>query len=596
MKIIGIIFFLLLFSQLNADVWDLATTPATFTVYGAHNYDELDVVTVGDVNGDGRNDLLLGAPGADTSASRQYGYGQVYLFYGGNLQGTKDLKTDSADFTVLGLKRDAYCLGKSLAIGDVNGDGKGDLILGTNACRVGGRSRGQVCVIFGGNLNGVWDLETRLPDYWILAPYYSLGVGEVASGDLNGDDIADIIFTCPFGRGPNQNRENAGDAYIISGARNLSGIRDLEIDSADVTIYGADPGDELGFSYTSMWPVIYCGDVNGDGIDDLLGSAWSGDGPGNARGSCGEVYLFYGGTLPRVWDLFDTPADLTMYGQRSGSGLSSCALGDISGDGYSDLLLANNAFSYQDTAYVFYGDSNSLRGIKDLASDTADLLILGMREYNDFMGTVNLADVNQDGRLDLLLAATYGDGPGNSRSGCGDVYLLWGGNLRGVRDLSLNPPDWTFFGKTVDYHLGTRLTGGDVTGSTHAEVILSGGLSWSGPSNDPRIDGGDIHVIDLGPHISVDEANMPKWPTNQLLVSPNPAKDLPTIFYSLKNKTKISLKLYDVSGRLVQILAKGFVEPGSHTIDIVKGLASGVYFLELDANNNKITKKIIVLE
>jgi len=357
-------------------VWDLEQTPATATFYGAYNDDHLGTgMAVGDVNGDGQLDLLLSASGWDPDSTTQYLWGIAYLFYGGSLLGAKDLRRDSADFTVVGYPDGAH-LGVSAAIGDVNGDGKGDLIIGTAVAR--GESLPGVVVFFGSDLRGTIRLPGNPPDYAIYPPGLGFDVGSgLTVGDVNGDGIGDIIMPAPFSHGPN-NRDDCGAVYIVYGSQGLSGRRDLAVDSADITIYGADAHDELGFR-GAQDPPVSVGDVNSDGIGDLVVTAFGADGPGNSRGEMtGEAYVFYGGSLPRIWDLNVRPADLIVYGKRSGSSLDVGVIGDVNGDGYGDIFLGSEGEAGTGEAYLLYGGNPPPRGVKDLAVDSVDYTIVGV--------------------------------------------------------------------------------------------------------------------------------------------------------------------------------------------------------------------------
>jgi len=549
----------------------LEQTPATATFYGAHSYDYLGMgIACGDVNGDGQPDLLLTAPGADTSQNIQFSWGMAYLFYGGSLSGVKDLRVDSADFRVIGNRTllGGASLGVSASLGDVNGDGYKDLVLGTRATAFD--TFPDVVVIFGGNLRGTLDLNSRSPDFGIESPS-GWNIGTVTSGDVNGDGIDDIIMASPFAPGPG-GRLNSGAVYIVYGRRGLTGRRYLATDPPDVTIYGADEGDEMGYQGAGPNPAIYAGDINHDGSADLVVTAFAADGPGNTRSACGEIYVFYSGSLPREWDLHYSPADLTLYGKESGSYLDVGLIGDVNGDGYGDLLMGEEGEEFgKGVAFLLYGGSPPPRGIRDLAVDSMDYTIVGI-DTNDLMSSnLALADVNNDGKQDLLINAPFGAGPGNTRPHGGEDYLIFGGDLRGLRDLRTTPPDWTFYGRFLsDYHLGRFIKGGNVTGGSNSEVILAGGQGPSGPPPYIRDGAQDVHVLDLQDLIGVETLGQNGGSTlGPVRATPNPFSSFATV----PGHEGERFALYDISGRLV----------GKYRGDRVgEGLSAGVYFLKPD--------------
>ena len=133
--------------------------------------------------------------------------------------------------------------------------------------------------------------------------------------------------------GPLNARNNSGEIYILFGRETWPAPFDLASIPADVTISGVDPGDLLGSD-------LDVGDVNGDGIDDILATARFADGPLNLCPSCGDAYVLLGrSTWPSAIDLRgddDTrsAADVTIFGPDTNDQLGrSCVLGDLNADG-----------------------------------------------------------------------------------------------------------------------------------------------------------------------------------------------------------------------------------------------------------------------
>src|SRR5262249_39095834 len=129
------------------------------------------------------------------------------------------------------------------------------------------------------------DLAVTLGDLiiWGKDPNDEAGLG-LAAGDLNGDGIPDLVIGAPFANGPGNARSAAGEVYIFFGRAAWLTPYDLATRTPDVTIYGVDPGDNLGGG-------VAIGDFNGDGKKDLAISARFADGSNNAKTSSGDVYL-----------------------------------------------------------------------------------------------------------------------------------------------------------------------------------------------------------------------------------------------------------------------------------------------------------------
>jgi hypothetical protein len=289
-----------------------------------------------------------------------------------------DMASYQADGLILGAGT-IDKLGQSIAAGDFNGDAMEDILVGADEADGPGNGRtaaGEAYVIFGSADLGTVDLAGSEQDVTILGADNNDHLGTpLASGDFNDDGFADAVIAARFGDGPAGNRSDAGDVYLIFGSAAMGGVIDTASTQQNVTVYGADAGDQLASS-------VAVGDVNGDTVDDLLLGTYEGDGPGNTRSGAGEAYVIFGSPgLGGVIDLAASGADVTIYGEKPGAlgerlgyGLAS---GDFSGDGTDDILVTalwgggpDNARPAGD-AYVIFG-SPSLSGTVDIAASEQD--------------------------------------------------------------------------------------------------------------------------------------------------------------------------------------------------------------------------------
>ena len=414
---------------------DLNSTSADLTVSGDDPSDRSgSSVAAGDINGDGIDDLIIGAPEADPPGGA--GAGETYVIYGGgSLPDTIDLNQCSgdpsqcADLTIYGDSFDDRS-GSSLTAGDINGDSIEDLIISAPgadpADRLGGV--GATYVIYGGpGLHATIDLDSTNASLTVYGA--NPDFGSVTAEDISGDGTDDLIMGGPrLGGG--------GTVNVIYGGPSLPTTIDLESTSADLTIYADDPSDRFGFS-------VAPGDINGDGTNDLIIGAIHADGGGNGTGcfrgtgdecEAGETYVIYGGpSLPTTIDLDSASADLTVYGDdaEDWSG-HSVAAGDINGDGTDDLIIgAPGPFGVGKT-YVIYG-APGLPPIIDLnlcpanSSHCAGLTVFG--DHRDNSGDVVAAgDINGDGTGDLIIGARRGN-----------TYVIYGGSQDLATPTSLAP-------------------------------------------------------------------------------------------------------------------------------------------------------------
>ena len=437
---------------------DAANSDEDVTIFGKTSYEQLgfSVASAGDVNGDGMDDILVGAnEPVDTS-------GFAYLFFGStSLSATLDLAgLSSPDLTVIG-NGSAERMGDSVsAAGDLNGDGFDDIIVGSSLDKTGGglNSRGAAYVIFGaGNLSGTYNMSggVQSPDLSIIGKANSDALGESVSGagDVNGDGFDDLIVGAYANN--DGGTDDEGAAYVFFGASNLSGTKNLGgTASADVTFLGKASNDFLGRSVSGA------GDVNGDGFDDLIVGAPDGT---------GIAYVIFGASnLSGTKDFGGTAsADVTVLGKALTDllGRSVSGAGDVNDDGFNDIIVGapqNNDGGTDDegAAYLFFGASD-LSGTKNLGGTaSADVTFLG-RTANDFLGrsVSGVGDVNADGIPDMIIGATHEDrGAGDA----GAAYVIFGSTtISGTKDLGgLASADATLIGSGGSDYLGLSVGGG----------------------------------------------------------------------------------------------------------------------------------------
>ncbi len=328
------------------------------------------VSSAGDVNGDGYDDLIIGARWADPNGDSRAG--ETYVVYGGasapGTGGVLDLGAldGTNGFILTGI--DEYDVsGFSVSsAGDVNGDGYDDLIIGANRADPGGDSgAGETYIIYGGasapGTDGMLDLSSlNGTNGFILNGIdvrdYS-GFSVSSAGDVNGDGYDDLIIGAPGGG-------LAGETYVVYGgtsAPGTDGVLDLSSlnGTNGFTLTGIDRGDYSGRSVSSA------GDVNGDGYDDLIIGAHRAD------GNAGETYIVYGGaSAPGRDGVLDLSSlngtnGFTLIGIDAGdqSGFSVSSAGDVNGDGYDDLIIGANGGGLAGETYLVYGGATGTESL-----------------------------------------------------------------------------------------------------------------------------------------------------------------------------------------------------------------------------------------
>ena len=311
----------------------------------------VSVSNAGDVNGDGYDDLVMWT----------YEY-DAYVVFGASRFDASSIDIDTyvdgnTGFKVTGIIGDHFDNKTVSAAGDVNGDGYGDLIIGSYSAN---SEDGISYVIFGaGGGFSASGIDTSALDgnhgFIIYGPNGDggeAGWSVSSAGDVNDDGNDDLIIGAPGQDG------ETGAAYIVFGGDNFtaSGIDLAALDGTNgFAIYGIDEDDEAGYSVSGA------GDFDGDGYDDLIIGAYRA-GPNGSYS--GQTYLVFGGaTLGSVINLssLDGSNGFILNGINGGdnSGYSVSGAGDINGDDYDDIIIgspkASQNGSYSGESYVIFG-------------------------------------------------------------------------------------------------------------------------------------------------------------------------------------------------------------------------------------------------
>ena len=319
----------------------------------------------GDVNGDGFDDIIIGA-----SSSKNYA-GISYVVYGGsNNPGIIDLSNDLTSdqgFIILGGAAGDRSGGSSVsAAGDVNGDGFDDVIIGAHGAVPSSKNNAGISyIIYGGSDNpGTIDLSDPLGSkgFYVLggAAGDQSGLSVSDAGDVNGDGYDDVVIGAASAASV-AGRSYAGISYIIYGGSDNPGTIDLSdpLGSKGFYVLGGAAGDQSGLSVSDA------GDVNGDGYDDVvIGAASAASVAG--RSYAGISYIIYGGSdNPGTIDLANSLGSKGFYvlggAANDYSGRSVSAAGDVNNDGFDDVIIGAfgadpNSKNDAGISYVIYGD------------------------------------------------------------------------------------------------------------------------------------------------------------------------------------------------------------------------------------------------
>ncbi len=436
----------------------------------------VSVAGAGDVNGDGYDDLIVGARLYDMGQTDE---GAAFVFLGG--AGGIGGGIASAGIPLQSNQANAYFGAPVAGAGDVNGDGFDDVIVAANSYDSGQTDEGAVFV-FLGSASGIAPGSPVTANTTIQSNQTNAQLGFSASGagDVNGDGYADVIVGARYFDNPQTDEGAAlvylgGPAGIPSGTPTTAAVAFLQSDQTSA---------QFGSS------VACAGDVNGDGYADLVVGANLFD-VGAADSGAAFVYLGCA-TGVNGYPPPDTTLQLNQANGNFGESVSSA--GDVNGDGYDDVVVGAQFYDSGQTdegaAFIFLGSPN---GIASAGVSAAATTIQGNQISARFGYAVAAAgDVNGDGFDDVIVGTPYYDSGQTMDGGAAFVFL---GGASGIPNGSPTTASSTIRSFFADDGLGTSVAGaGDVNGDGYDDVVIGNpGLGYvlefnGGPAGIPSGD------------------------------------------------------------------------------------------------------------
>ncbi len=374
-----------------------------------------------DIDGDGLDDVFLGAPFADrfrierSPAASGDNAGRAHVFFGSKTL-PPDLNVASADLTFLGEKAydgAGFTVG---CLGDLDGDGKDELAIAAPRAANGQvKGAGVVYIVYGREraaFSSPFPLEQS--DAFLLgeSAYDNAGSTVAVAGDVDSDGLPEFAVGAP---GADLGGKDSGTVYFVRGQKSrLAGRIELQ---GLPHLYGPKAGQRLGLAIAAV------GDFNNDGKADV---ALGGSPVGDALSAAGEAYVVFGGPLEGGRSA--ETVGLTLTGESGDlAGIGLAALGDVTKDGYADLAVGASLGTAKRGGQVYFVQGRPAKAGERLLLASTFSAYAGAQS-DSYTGEViqRAGDVNADGFVDLLVAAR---GVKHGQDGAGSVVIVSGKGL-----------------------------------------------------------------------------------------------------------------------------------------------------------------------
>lgn len=334
-------------------------------------------LAAGNLNGDAYDDLIIGAPLAQPTATTQ---GAVYVFYG------SAAGLPAAPSVTLTGNEYSGRFGESVAVGDVDQDGWDDLLIGDPYYSEGQMNEGKIHLFFGSAAGPItpatWSYRSNNADAW-------LGLSVAIVGDLDLDGFADLAAGAP---GMANGQIEEGLVLVFYGAASTpAAAPDMILES------------NLSYNHFGL-TVSPAGDVDGDGYADLA--------VGSYEIGTAQVYRgsYQGVVTTPVWSAESDQVEAE-FGYRV------AGLGDVDGDAFEDLIVSAPGLWEEGWVFVFHGSQNGLPAVAEWSVQSAQMNAgLGR-------GAAGAGDVNGDGYSDVIIGADHFS---NAKADEGAAFIYFG--------------------------------------------------------------------------------------------------------------------------------------------------------------------------
>ena len=457
------------------------------------------VASLGDLDGDGVGDLAVGVLHDGDGGESHGAVWILFLNTDGTVKSHQKISDTEGGFT--GTLDDGDSFGSSVArLGDLDGDGVGDLAVGVRGDDDGGFQRGAVWVLFL-NSNGTVESHQKISDTeggftGTLEDIDMFGISVAWLGDLDGDGVGDLAVGA---HGDNDGGENRGALWILFLNPNGTVKSHQKISNTEGGFTGIlDDEDLFGWSLTSL------GDFDGDSVGDLAVGAWGDDDGGSFRGAAWILFLNTDGTVTAHQKISDTDGGFTgTLDDDDRFGLSVASLGDLDGDGVGDLAVGAPRDddggvppdANRGTVWILFLNPDGTVNAHQKISDTDGGFTHTLDDSDSFGISVTLlGDLDGDGVDDLAVGAVSDDDGGDDRGAVWVLFVDTDGTVKAHQKISDTQGGFTGTLDELDNFSISVASLGDLDGDGVGDLAV--GANGDDDGGDAR---GAVWVLFLNP-------------------------------------------------------------------------------------------------
>ena len=448
------------------------------------------VTSIGDLNRDGIPDIAAGANGDDAGGNNKGAIHIMFMNTDGGVKSTVVINDDTTNDPSL---NNGDSFGISVApIGDLDGDGVNDIIVGADADDTGGNNKGAIHIMFmntDGSVKSTVEINNATTNGPSLNNADQFGTSVTSIGDLNRDGIPDIAV----GAIENNDAGSGKGAIHIISLTSLfpsgNGFVDetVEINNATTTGLSLSNNDNFGRSVTSI------GDLNRDGIPDIAVGANGDDGDGTDRGAIHIMFMNTDGGVKSTVVINDTTTNGPTLSNEDYFGASVAPIGDLNRDGIPDIAVGANGDNTggNDRGAIhimFMNTDGSVKSTVEINNATTNGPSLSNEDYFG-RSVTSIGDLNRDGIPDIAVGADGDDGDGIDRGAIHIMFMNTDGGVKSTVEINDHTTNGPFL-SNVDY-FGTSVTSiGDLNRDGIPDIAVGADRDDTGGT-----DRGAIHIM-----------------------------------------------------------------------------------------------------